>query len=165
MVGNANTVMKWTENNAKEDAGHVGASNTCLRHAQQRTARAATRKAPQGLHLLQDQRLRQHQRWQRWRRRAPHPIPPAPTSPTPSATPASQSAAPTSSSTTGPASSGAAANEGDLRDLLREANSMLKELRQIRMITAKDVEATARSLGMETVTGRSGLLDSGASHA
>ena len=94
-----------------------------------------------------------------------HPIPPAPTSPTPSATPASQSAAPTSSSTTGPASSGAAANEGDLRDLLREANSMLKELRQIRMITAKDVEATARSLGMETETGRSGLLDSGASHA
>ena len=42
---------------------------------------------------------------------------------------------------------------------------MLKELRQIKMITVKDVEATAKSLGMEPGTGRSGLLDSGASHA
>ena len=33
------------------------------------------------------------------------------------------------------------------------------------MITVKDVEATAKSLGMEPGTGRSGLLDSGASHA
>ena len=86
-----------------------------------------------------------------------HPVPPAPTSPGTSTAPASQSLAPTTSV--------APTNEGDIRELLREANSMLKELRQIRMITVKDVEATAKSLGMEPETGRSGLLDSGASHA
>ena len=33
------------------------------------------------------------------------------------------------------------------------------------MLTVRDVEVKAKSLGMEPTTGRSGLLDSGASHA
>ena len=42
---------------------------------------------------------------------------------------------------------------------------MLKEMRQLNMLTVRDVEVKAKSLGMEPTTGRSGLLDSGASHA
>ena len=42
---------------------------------------------------------------------------------------------------------------------------MLKEMRQLRMLTMEDINAQARALGMEQETGKSGLLDSGASHA
>ena len=42
---------------------------------------------------------------------------------------------------------------------------MLKEMRQLRMLTMEDINAQARALGMEPETGKSGLLDSGASHA
>eukprot|EP00439_Symbiodinium_sp_Y106_P061243 s1399_g9.t1 len=46
-----------------------------------------------------------------------------------------------------------------------QANSMLKEMRQLNMLTVRDVEVKAKSLGMEPATGKTGLLDSGASHA
>ena len=42
---------------------------------------------------------------------------------------------------------------------------MLKEMRQLRMLTMEDINAQARANGMEPETGKSGLLDSGASHA
>ncbi|CAE7758600.1 RE1 [Symbiodinium sp. CCMP2456] len=45
-----------------------------------------------------------------------------------------------------------------------QANSMLKEMRQLRMLTVHDVTASAKALGMDPECGRTGLLDSGASH-
>ena len=53
----------------------------------------------------------------------------------------------------------------DIRELLKEANSMLKEMRQLKVLTVEDINVQARSLGLEPETGRTGLLDSGASHA
>ena len=61
-------------------------------------------------------------------------------------------------------SSSTASASGDLRDLLQEANTMLKEMRHLKLLTVKDVMAQARSLGCQDEEGRTGLLDSGASH-
>ena len=98
-----------------------------------------------------------------------HPIPPAASAASnPTATSSSSSTTPLSNaqiaqdSTT---SSSTTTAEGELRQLLKEANSMLKEMRQLNMLTVRDVDVKAKSLGMEPSTGRSGLLDSGASHA
>ena len=93
-----------------------------------------------------------------------HPMPPAGTSPTSSVTATS-----TSSTTTASAQPTSQSNNGvgdsDLRDLLKEANNMLKEMRRLQRITVLDVEAKAKALGMDPGDGRTGLLDSGASHA
>ncbi|CAE7296882.1 RE1 [Symbiodinium sp. KB8] len=95
-----------------------------------------------------------------------HPIPPSgatsTTAPLPTATT-------TTASTTGEvrgtsAPTAATGSEGDLRELLREANSMLKEMRQLKMLTVNDVLAQARTSGCNNDGGRTGLLDSGASH-
>eukprot|EP00439_Symbiodinium_sp_Y106_P060167 s729_g8.t2 len=95
-----------------------------------------------------------------------HPTPPTTTSPT--AVQVGSGAA--SSTATNPmeATGQQAATshgEDDLRHLIKEANTMLKEMRQLRMLTMEDVNAQASALGMELETGKSGLLDSGASHA
>ena len=99
-----------------------------------------------------------------------HPVPPVSGTPTAMAAPASSSS--TTSYTSNAqepsdqaASSTTTTSEGELHRLLKEANSMLKEMRQLNMLTVRDVEVKAKSLGMEPATGKTGLLDSGASHA
>ena len=95
-----------------------------------------------------------------------HPIPPSGATSTTTPLPAASTAA---TSTTGEdrgisAPTVTTGSEGDLRELLREANSMLKEMRQLKMLTVNDVLAQARTSGCNNDGGRTGLLDSGASH-
>ena len=93
-----------------------------------------------------------------------HPTPPSGSSLTPPvASESSSSTATTQAPATAQATVGA--SEMDLRDLLKEANSMLKEMRQLKVLTVEDVNIQARSLGVDPETGKTGLLDSGASHA
>ena len=96
-----------------------------------------------------------------------HPAPPVPstspavtTSSAPSASTASSSSTVEHPSQAQPSSQ----REEEIRSLLKEANNMLKEMRQLRMLTVGDVTASAKSIGMDPETGRTGLLDSGASH-
>ena len=49
--------------------------------------------------------------------------------------------------------------------MLKEANTVLKELRQLKMLTVKEINAVAAKAGCDPDDGRTGLLDSGASHA
>ena len=84
-----------------------------------------------------------------------HPTPPTTTSPT--AVQVGSGAA--SSTATNPmeATGQQAATshgEDDLRHLIKEANTMLKEMRQLRMLTMEDVNAQASALGMELETGK-----------
>ena len=57
--------------------------------------------------------------------------------------------------------------ESDLKNLLQEANAMLKEMRQLKMLSLRstEVENMASFHHCNHQDGRSGLLDSGASHA
>ncbi|CAE7348343.1 unnamed protein product [Symbiodinium microadriaticum] len=83
------------------------------------------------------------------------PMPPAGTSPTSSVTATS-----TSSTTTASAQPTSQSNNGvgdsDLRDLLKEANNMLNEMRRLQRITVLDVEAKAKALGMDPGAFRQG---------
>ena len=60
----------------------------------------------------------------------------------------------------------AAIPESEIRQLLTEANAMLKEMRQLKgmSLSSTRVENEAVAHGCNPTTGRSGLLDSGASH-
>ena len=60
----------------------------------------------------------------------------------------------------------AAIPESEIRQLLTEANAMLKEMRQLKVMSLSStrVENEAVAHGCNPTTGRSGLLDSGASH-
>ena len=80
-----------------------------------------------------------------------HPSPSTPASPA-----AASSSAPAASTTSTTASQPGEppAGEGDLRSLLKEANSMLKEMRQLRMLTVQDVAVSAKALGMDPESGR-----------
>ncbi|CAE7383237.1 unnamed protein product, partial [Symbiodinium necroappetens] len=92
-----------------------------------------------------------------------HPSPTIPTGP-PSST-ASSAATPAASTTTASENTPAAQPpEDDIRSLLKEANNMLKEMRQLKMLTVGDVLASATEMGMSSEGERTGLLDSGASH-
>ena len=123
------------------------------------------------------------------------PVKGEPTSPTPKANAkasAAKSSTPTSATTTGQpkatpaqakaavvtsASSSSGVDSGtappaevpdpDLRNLLQEANAMLKEMRQLKMLSLRstEVENMASFHHCNPQDGRSGLLDSGASHA
>ena len=57
--------------------------------------------------------------------------------------------------------------DSDLKNLLQEANAMLKEMRQLKMLSLRstEVENMASFHHCNHQDGRSGLLDSGASHA
>ncbi|OLP75490.1 Copia protein [Symbiodinium microadriaticum] len=75
----------------------------------------------------------------------------------------------TTSSTTsgGPTTTMPGENSVDtqVREMLKEANTVLKELRQLKMLTVKEITAVATESGCNPDDGRTGLLDSGASHA
>ena len=86
--------------------------------------------------------------------------PPAPLPSTSATGPAASTAS--SSASTAPTTS--TLPEGDLKDLLKEASAMLKEIRQLKMLSLSQVEKCARELGCDPIEGRTGLLDSGASH-
>ena len=70
---------------------------------------------------------------------------------------------PPASTTSGPS---AEIPEAEVKLLLQEANAMLKEMRQLKMISlsATQVENMAVGYGCGPTNGRTGLLDSGASH-
>ena len=92
-----------------------------------------------------------------------HPSPTVPTGPPLStASSAATPAAPTATASENP--SAAQPQEDDIRSLLKEANNMLKEMRQLKMLTVSDVLASATAMGMSSEGERTGLLDSGASH-
>ena len=102
--------------------------------------------------------------------------PKAPAQPQVAAVTAEQHSAPLpSADTTGTTTSMASSNvstastspalpEGDLKELLKEASAMLKEIRQLKMLSLSQVEQRAKELGCDPLEGRTGLLDSGASH-
>ena len=56
--------------------------------------------------------------------------------------------------------------ESELKSLLQEASAMLKEIRQLKAfsITTTQIQNQAVGFGCDPATGRTGLLDSGASH-
>ncbi|CAE7424386.1 unnamed protein product [Symbiodinium sp. KB8] len=56
--------------------------------------------------------------------------------------------------------------ESELKSLLQEASAMLKEIRQLKTfsITTTQIQNQAVGFGCDPATGRTGLLDSGASH-
>ena len=56
--------------------------------------------------------------------------------------------------------------EAEMRSLISEVNATLKEMRQLKAasLSVKDVNKMVKAVGCDPITGRSGLLDSGASH-
>ena len=84
-------------------------------------------------------------------------VPPPPTS----------SATPQTTTTEATTSSMATTPETEMKQLLEQANAMLKEMRQLRSISLSttQVENAAVGHGCNPYNGRTGLLDSGASHA
>ncbi|CAE7828798.1 RE1 [Symbiodinium sp. CCMP2592] len=79
---------------------------------------------------------------------------------------AAAGASSTSSASTAAPDTSQQASESELKVLLQEASAMLKEIRQLKMLaySTTDVENRAVGSGCDPRTGRTGLLDSGASH-
>ena len=87
------------------------------------------------------------------------------------ATVSATSSHPTSSTTTSSAeaatsSAASALPEGELKSLLQEASAMLKEIRQLKMMALSSTQVENQAVGHKCNPrdGRTGLLDSGASH-
>ena len=87
-----------------------------------------------------------------------------PSSATPTSTPVAGATTSTSSTTAEPQTQ--VAPEGELKVLLQEASAMLKEIRQLKALalSTTQVENRAVGSGCDPRSGRTGLLDSGASH-
>ena len=85
---------------------------------------------------------------------------------TPATTSSAASVAPTTTTSQPEAAPPTTVPESELKSLLQEASAMLKEIRQLKTLslTTTQVQNQAVGVGCDPATGRTGLLDSGASH-